>query len=687
VRVARSVSGDDSKFDVYFGDGLNISRQSFSVAGTVGSSWTQLTVDHSDPADIAFDGDFRNPILLATDGGVHLTTNQGSNWTLTGGGYGGYDALQVSEIDGQYVAGPSPHLDLYFGTQDNSIWESGDGGQTWPQNVCCEGRYMRLGVQSSPDQELRVTGSACGPCSNFLAGPQFQNVGAFPNAPSGNSSDPADAPFELTNNVYVQDVVNQNASPPSFDYYLTTTAGAPWTEQFSFALPPVGAASFAGTPGNQTMYEGIQRPGSLSNGGNLYGINRVTNITGQAVVTRADSLGMGGVGSLHTPIARYIVFGVDPGDAGHMIAPDVESGDMKFSDDSGLTWFPLPALTQAVTDTGRFLFTLGELSLASVVAWDPYDSCHILVGTLENGVLRSTDGGNTWTQIPGSQGAVNVSSFFFPPSGSVWMSTDGRSLWTLNLNRPVGGSGAKCTFPSPPSPFPIDSVIGVFPGTGAAIRFSGPRDTTVCRTCALVAVRDGWVTGLALAGDTIKHITISGGTIAEFSAAGKEIPLAVGDSYGSGHLQLPKGAPTRLLTGTYRVRALVIDGQRLKLLVVSPTDLSFAPAHAATVLVVSANRRGARSIGPDDSIRVIGSYFVPPVRGGRPVRVSWDHVAGDSAVPVRADGSFSVALRIHHAPGDLVVTATQRDGNRLTMERGTIEISSSDESEGGRRTP
>jgi len=234
---------------------------------------------------------------------------------------------------------------------------------------------------------------------------------------------------------------------------------------------------------------------------------------------------------------------------------------------------------------------------------------------------------------------------------------------------------------------PTDSVTGINPGTGATVLFTGLRDTTVCRTCGLVVVRNGWVTGLALAGDTVEHITISGGTIAELSAGGKDIPLAVGNSYGPGVLRLPRGAPTRLLTGLRRVRALVLDGKRLKLLVVSATDLPFAPAHAASVIVVSATRPGARSIGPDDSIRVIGSYFVPPARGGRPVQVSWDHVSGNSAVPVRPDGSFSIALPVHHAPGDLVVTAMQRDGNRVTMERGTIEISTSDHAEGERRTP
>ncbi len=686
VRIARNVSGDDSKFDVYYGDGQDLHRQTFSLSALTGGGWTDLHTDHSDPSDIAFDLEHRTPILLATDGGVHLSTDQGSDWTLTGGGYGGFDALQLSEVDGQAVTGSAPHLDLYFATQDNYIWESPDGGQTWPVKICCEGRYMRPGARGTTDQESRITVSACGPCSNIEAGPHFESPTGWPNAPNGSSSDPADAPFQLVGDAYVQDVVNQQASPPSFDFYLTLSAGSVWAKAFSFALAPIGAISFAGSPANPTMYEGIQRLGQLSNGGTQYGINRVTNIAGQAVVIRADSFGMGGVGSLRTPSGRYIAFGVDPNNPLHLIAPDVESGDMKYSTDGGITWYALPQLTQAVTDSGRYLFTLSELSLASVVAWDPYDACHILVGTNENGVIRSTDGGNTWARIAGSTAATNVSSFFFPPSGSVWMSTDGRGLWRLELNRPAGGSGTKCSFPRPPrlGP-PIDSVVGINPSNGSVAVFSGLRDSAVCPRCTLVTVRNGWVTGLTLSGDTLRQLSISGGTIARLTASGKEIPLGVANTYGPGTGTLERRVPGAILAGSRRIRGLVLDGAHLRLLIASSGDLPFAPQRAPIVVAYSATKAGARTVAQGDSLRVVGAHFLPASRGGGPLRILFGGTPVATTAAVRADGSFSIDLPVQQKPGELVVTVEQRDDGRLTMERTIIEVESADTADRGAR--
>ena len=190
------------------------------------------------------------------------------------------------------------------------------------------------------------------------------------------------------------------------------------------------------------------------------------NLAGQAVVTPlgstgagnagAGNTGVGAFGSVRTPISRRVVFGADPADANHLIAADVAQGKMKFSVDGGDNWFPLSQLTAAVIDNGRFLFTVRDLSLATVIAWDPYDSCHILVGTMQNGVIRSTDGGNQWSRIPDSQHITSVSSFFFPPTGAIWVSTSGRGLWQLRVER--RGAPGTCRFPQPPA--------GPFPGSG-----------------------------------------------------------------------------------------------------------------------------------------------------------------------------------------------------------------------------
>ncbi len=671
VRVARALSDDDSKFDIYFGDGTNLNRQTLSFNSPAGfSTWTQLASDHTDPSDIAFELDRHAPVLLATDGGVHVTTDQGAHWTLTGGNYGGFVALQISEITGQSVGGDHPHLDLYYGTQDNDLKASDDGGQTWTGSICCEGRFIRT-MPTSDAPGSRVTLSACGPCSNTMADAHFANPGGWPNAPGG----AADTPFQIVEDAYLQNVVS-SATPPSNDFFLTLSAGASWAKSFSLTPTPKGATIFAGSLANPSAYQGVQRPGSLPNGGTHFGLMRAKNIAGTASVADADR-GIS-LGSLRVPIARYIVFGVDPKNPEHLIAPDADAQVMKFSADGGVSWHPLPQLTDAVTGNGKFLFELGELTLASVVAFDPYDSCHILVGTIENGILRSTDGGNTWAQIDGSTHVSYVSSFFFPPTGDVWVSSNGRGLWTLKLSRQANPNPRGCQFPAPPGRVPPVAPPIAIDASGASHDFGGLDDPVVCAACRLVIVHDGWITDLERNDGALRTFSISGGSVTEIDRHGREVALTVPNAYRPGDGRIEGAFKSFAANDARRIRAIVLEGTTIKAVIAADTELAFAPARTPRVFVQNADPRAVPSIvEAGESVRVSGAGFVP----GSPVTVRFDGVEVRGGVAVGADGTFSVSLRVLHAPGELDVTVEQQDGKRLTVEHASIDVSAADEEE------
>ncbi len=675
VRVSRSLSGDDTRFDVYYGDGASLNRQEFTFSPLQGSgSWFRQKVDHADPSDIVFDLERRIPVMLATDGGVHVTSTLGAVWTLTGGGPGGFTALQVSEMTGQLVSGPNPHLDLYYATQDNDIKSSSDGGHTWTGSICCEGRTLRVDPTSNDHDGSGVTGLSCGGCGSFISNAHFENVRGWPNA-SGNTVDVADAPFHITKNSYLQFATNVTTMPPRFDGFLTIDAGSNWRKAFTLPNRPMGASMFSGSLVDPTAYQAVELSGSPPGGGTRWGLFRIQNVAGAATVTQIDTAGIDAFGSVRTPISRRAVVGVDPGNPNRLIAADVADEAMKFSADAGTTWFALPKLTQAVTDNGNFLFTVGDLSLPTVIGWDPYDSCHILVGTTQNGVIRSTNGGNTWTKIPGSSRVTLVSSFYFPPTGPVWVSTNGRGLWNLELTRQTGPNTNQCRFPRPPvGGIPVNDLVFIDPTTGAATQFAGPEDPRVCPQCALVVVRNGWVTEVQQADGRVRDVAISGGTIYAIDRNGREVVLPIANRYKAGDGRMRFGRMERSKMGSRRIRALVLEGNRVIGVIATGGELPFAPARTPLVFALNASRLGASGVLPGESPRVIGTNFVPPSRGGQAVRITIGDEVVARDVQVREDGSFSVDVAVRQLPGEWVVTVEQQDGNRLTVARTNLEV-------------
>ena len=680
VRISRNRGGNDDTFDVYMGDGQHFFRQTFSHSHFRRSgSWHELSTDHPDLSDVAFDEEFRKPILLAGDGGVHRTTNDGDSWKLTGGGFGGFIALQINEVTGQAVTGAKPHLDLYYSTQDNYIKASPDGGHSWGTgDAGGEGRHLRTAPTSVEHKGTRVTGARNadpGDVRLFLTAPHFDDQRAWPSAPNGRERDGSDAPFLIFEDVYLQPTIDTTVTPTSFNYFLTQSAGQAWRPVFMLTLKPQGPPSFAGFLANPTVYQGVFAPGFIPKGDH-FGLMRVKSLATAAAVSRADSAGMRGFGSLHTPIARYVVFGADPRNANHLLAPDVGDRQMKFSADGGSIWFSHPALTEAVTDSGRFIFTIGDESLASVIAWDPYHPCTILVGTTQNGVIQSRDGGRTWARISGSEHVTHISSFFFPPTGDIWISSSGRGLWTLGIDRNSGDDAKRCPFPDPPpGGLPPDTLIIFNPVTGAGRPFRGMQDSSVCPRCSVALVKNGWVTAMQLAGDTIRELAISGGTVFQIDGTGKEVSLTVPNVYRDGDGRLSDRAFARGLSSNRLIRALVLEGSVLRGVISSRDEVPFAPARNPLVYAHPVPNTGdASGVRSGALVRISGRGFLPAAGSVQPLRIQFDGDVVAPRVPVRADGTFSIDLPMERPRGAVIIWVEQRDGLRVTRERTSIEV-------------
>ena len=84
------------------------------------------------------------------------------------------------------------------------------------------------------------------------------------------------------------------------------------------------------------------------------GINHLVRLTKRRATSTASVYypamnGFGGLGINPTMFAWYQVFGVDPKDSRHIIAPDIVNEKMMRSTDGGDNWSDIPALTTLVT--------------------------------------------------------------------------------------------------------------------------------------------------------------------------------------------------------------------------------------------------------------------------------------------------------------------------------------------------
>ena len=177
-----------------------------------------------------------------------------------------------------------------------------------------------------------------------------------------------------------------------------------------------------------------------------------------------------------------------------------------------------------------------------------------------------------------------------------------------------------------------------------------------------------------MAGDDVREISISGGTISQLDKSQREVPLVIPNVYRPGNGKLTGRIKSGELTGSRRIRALILEGTRLKAVIAADMELPFAPSRTPLVFASNATRAGASELGSGESVRVIGQNFVPASHAGEPVTILFDGEPVGKIVPVRDDGSFSIDIPVAHGPGELVVTAEQKDGRRLTSERAMIDV-------------
>jgi photosystem II stability/assembly factor-like uncharacterized protein len=431
--ITRTLSQGQRGIELYFSNRCGVSRLLAPFKPETGrfdysGAWENLSSDHGDTRDLAFDS-ANNPLLLGTDGGLHKTTDGGAHWTFTGGGRDGYNALQITEVQGQYIENIN-RSDLYFGTQDNSLWSSGDGGYIWNFGMGAEGFFIEGQRRVATAADSKITNMACWGCNNHVSNPLFTAVSDWRN-PAGEL---VGVPMIVRQSMHLQRV----NSSGSFDSGLAVTynLGLGWQQFATFPEEPRDIQKLArpGPNPSAMVYQAIRTGWDSTHRVEIVRLARIVKFPSisQAMVYYPEMRDFGGLGVNQTMFAGYQVYAVDPGNSAHLIAPDVVNQRMMVSINSGETWTPMSELTRLVTDGGRLRFSDGIYPLVTTISFSPQDPRLVMVGTSEGGLYASSNNGATWARIEHSQGVTWATAIHWQTANDVIISTYGRGLWRLH---------------------------------------------------------------------------------------------------------------------------------------------------------------------------------------------------------------------------------------------------------------
>lgn len=421
---------------------------------------------HADMSDLGVDAGW-NPVFLGSDGGLFKprppSVPGNRDWISAAAPGSGMNSLQITDLAGTNMRRPDGAVlstSLYFGTQDNNLWASADGGKTWPGQDEAEGYDLEVRNEARPGEPITVGYVEIGEdWTEQLADANFLNQRAV--ADVDQNGQPLDK-GEMKQAFYLEPTAGGTKTgwlrlrigPWPNGVYVSMNSGDTWRRRFDLNFGWPGAAErtnlrggvitegaaarvapdVAGLPREGIM---VWLPVDLGSGG--IGLVLLSNLYADRVDTidDSDAVRLPGNGSLGLRGAQWdfhAVFGVDPYDWQFLIAPDIVAGDVKVSRDGGQTWVKDEKLTAQVLKGGALkMRDIDDYHMqVTKIAFDPYHEGRILVGTRDAGVICTIDDGKTWRTITNSDRISYVTGFHFYPNGAVHIASWGHGIWYLD---------------------------------------------------------------------------------------------------------------------------------------------------------------------------------------------------------------------------------------------------------------
>jgi hypothetical protein len=435
-------------------DGVYVNRASAAdfralLSNAQHDDWVSFIAEagiHADMGDLGLDGDLK-PAFLGSDGGIFKPRPQ-DNWWNIGGHHkwmsavvpgSSMNSLQISDMAGTNFHQPDGSIktSLYFTTQDNRIWGSPDGGVTWPNQDTQEG----FGLEVRPDANAGESAQVAYVRIGGSAPPKVFASAGLVNAQGVPDVDQAGNTLDMMQNPYF--VAQQGPNPSSWirwrtpsgaanEVYFSDNSGSSWRKVATVNFASAGEIRSAGTVSWLPVFLG-----GLTNPVGLVPLSQ-GSFSADPPPTYDDSdavrlPGNGSIGRRFTEWDTHAVYGVDPTNWAHVIAPDIIGNDVKYTLDGGKTWTTDAGLTAEVLKGGALKMWGGKPDFMEVteIAFDPYQSGRILVGTRDAGIICTADNGRTWRTIYDSDKMSYITAFHFHPSGGVYISSYGQGLWYL----------------------------------------------------------------------------------------------------------------------------------------------------------------------------------------------------------------------------------------------------------------
>jgi outer membrane protein assembly factor BamB/photosystem II stability/assembly factor-like uncharacterized protein len=406
-----AADGNVKHFDLYYGNTVLPYKQTCNdnaYPTCAANSWTSVPWGHADPMGFGFVGSC--VVYQVNDGGIERSSNCGASFNTT---HTGYNGLSVYQVTDQVQA---DHADVYFGTQDNSIWATPDQGASWPGQLNQEGLDLSVLHSTNTLVGHQVLALRANQGLRVVWDPIYANTFKYWTEPPPGGGGP---PAVLAPGTFVE--VGADAQ-----LYVTTNDDGSWQ-------PVLGASGLGSTFGiplvsgpqnNPTIYV----PSSL-------GLLKITGVlTGTATTTHADN-GLAqirdyvpGNGSFAQPLA----IGVDPNNPNLLIA--ATTSGMEVTTNGGANWSTDANLMSAVTQNGNFSFEPGNDygCQVHVISFDPANSQRIYIGTDQAGIIWTDDGGQHWSQLQGSEKFGPITAVAWDELRDVtYVSTYGRGIFKL----------------------------------------------------------------------------------------------------------------------------------------------------------------------------------------------------------------------------------------------------------------